>query len=140
MDDRVGCVMLLETLRRLKAQGTKSPNTIYFVGTVQEEVGLRGAHTAVEALKPDLGISPEAGIAADHPGGRPDSAQEKLGAGPVLYLAHGNFARAIGPPTNRHFSPERGATERPTHSYTVIVVPSSANTARAFFLPATFAK
>ena len=87
MDDRVGCVMLLETLRRLKAQGTRTPNTLYFVGTVQEEVGLRGAHTAVEAVKPDLGISLEAGIAADHPGGRPDSAQERLGAGPVLYLA-----------------------------------------------------
>ena len=87
MDDRVGCVMLLETLRRLKVQGTKTPNTIYFVGTVQEEVGLRGAHTAVEAVRPDLGISLEAGIAADHPGGRPDSAQERLGTGPVLYLA-----------------------------------------------------
>jgi putative aminopeptidase FrvX len=87
LDDRVGCVMLLETLRRLKAQGAKTPNTIYFVGTVQEEVGLRGAHTAVEAVKPDLGFSLEAGIAADHPGGRPDLAQEKLGAGPVLYLA-----------------------------------------------------
>ncbi len=87
MDDRVGCVMLVETLRRLKAQGVKTPNTIYFVGTVQEEVGLRGAHTAVEAVEPDLGISLEAGIAADHPGGRPDLAQEKLGGGPVLYLA-----------------------------------------------------
>ena len=87
MDDRVGCVMLLETLRRLKEQATKTPNTIYFVGTVQEEVGLRGAHTVVEAVKPDLGISLEAGIAADHPGGRPDWAQERLGAGPVIYLA-----------------------------------------------------
>jgi len=87
MDDRVGCVMLLETLRRLKEQGIRTPNTLYFVGTVQEEVGLRGAHTAVEAVKPDLGISLEAGIAADHPGGRPDQAQERLGAGPVVYLA-----------------------------------------------------
>jgi len=87
MDDRVGCVMLLETLRRLKEQGIKTPNTIYFVGTVQEEVGLRGAHTAVQAVKPDLGISLEAGIAADHPGGRADWAQERLGAGPVIYLA-----------------------------------------------------
>jgi endoglucanase len=87
MDDRVGCVMLIETLRRLKQQGTKLPNTIYFVGTVQEEVGLRGAHTAVQAVKPDLGISLEAGIAADHPGGRPDWAQERLGGGPVIYLA-----------------------------------------------------
>jgi putative aminopeptidase FrvX len=87
MDDRVGCVMLIETLRRLKEQGITMPNTIYFVGTVQEEVGLRGAHTAVQAVKPDLGISLEAGIAADHPGGRADWAQERLGAGPVIYLA-----------------------------------------------------
>jgi putative aminopeptidase FrvX len=87
LDDRVGCVMLLETLHRIKEQGIKTPNTIYFVGTVQEEVGLRGAHTAVAAVKPDVGISLEAGIAADHPGGRADSAQERLGAGPVIYLA-----------------------------------------------------
>ena len=87
MDDRVGCVMLLETLRRLKEQRINMPNTIYFVGTVQEEVGLRGAHTAIQAVKPDLGISLEAGIAADHPGGRADWAQERLGGGPVIYLA-----------------------------------------------------
>lgn len=68
LDDRVGCVMLLETLRRLRQQGSKIPNTLYFVGTVQEEIGLRGAHTAAMAVKPDLGISLEAGIAADHPG------------------------------------------------------------------------
>ncbi len=87
LDDRVGCVMLIETLRRLKEQGSKPPNTIYFVGTVQEEVGLRGAHTAVAAVKPDLGLSLEPGIAADHPGGQPDFVQERLGAGPVIYLA-----------------------------------------------------
>jgi len=87
MDDRVGCMMLLETLRRLKEQAIKTPNTIYFVGTVQEEVGLRGAHTAAAIVKPDVGISLEAGIAADHPGGKPDWAQERLGAGPVIYLA-----------------------------------------------------
>ena len=87
LDDRVGCVMLLETMRRLKEQDIKLPSTIYFVGTVQEEVGLRGAHTAVAAVNPDLGMSLEAGIAADHPGGRPDLAQERLGGGPVIYLA-----------------------------------------------------
>ncbi len=57
------------------------------MGTVQEEVGLLGAHTAVQLVKPDLGLSLEAGIAADHPGGRPDLAQERLGDGPVIYLA-----------------------------------------------------
>jgi putative aminopeptidase FrvX len=87
LDDRVGCVVLIETLRRLKEQGIKTPNTIYFVGTVQEEIGARGARTAVALVKPALGLSLEAGIAADHPGGRSDYAQEKLGAGPVIYLA-----------------------------------------------------
>jgi putative aminopeptidase FrvX len=87
LDDRVGCVMLIETLRRLKEQGIQTPNTIYLVGTVQEEIGARGAHTAVALVKPALGLSLEAGIAADHPGGRSDYAQEKLGAGPVIYLA-----------------------------------------------------
>jgi putative aminopeptidase FrvX len=79
--------MLIETLRRLKEQGIKTPNTIYFVGTVQEEIGSRGAHTAAAVVKPALGLSLEAGIAADHPGGRSDYAQEKLGHGPVIYLA-----------------------------------------------------
>ncbi|MBV8811216.1 MAG: M42 family metallopeptidase [Acidobacteriaceae bacterium] len=87
LDDRVGCVMLIETIRRLKEQGIKTPNTIYFVGTVQEEIGSRGAHTAVALVKPAIGLSLEAGIAADHPGGRSDFAQERLGAGPVIYLA-----------------------------------------------------
>jgi endoglucanase len=87
LDDRLGCVMLIETIRRLKERGVQTPNTLYFVGTVQEEIGARGAHTAAAAVKPALGISLEAGIAADHPGGREDLAQEKLGRGPVLYLA-----------------------------------------------------
>jgi len=67
-------------------KGSATPNTIYFVGTVQEEVGLRGAHTAIQAVKPDLGISLEAGIAADHPGGRADWGQRGLARG-VIYLA-----------------------------------------------------
>ena len=87
MDDRVGLVLMIETLRRLKEQGVRMPNTVYFVGTVQEEVGLRGAHTAVQAVKPDLGISLEVGLASDHPGGQLDRAQERLGGGPTIYLA-----------------------------------------------------
>jgi endoglucanase len=87
LDDRVGCVMLLEALGRLKEQGQKIPGTIYFVGTVQEEVGLRGARTAVDVVKPHVGISLEAGIAADHPGGKADLAQQRLGAGPTINLA-----------------------------------------------------
>lgn len=87
LDDRVGCVVMLEALRRIKLEHIVLPGTVYFVGTVQEEIGARGAQTAVEVVKPDLGMSLEAGIASDHPGGSLDAAQERLGSGPTIYLA-----------------------------------------------------
>ena len=43
LDDRIGCVVALETMRNLNKE---TPNEIYFAFTVQEEVGLRGARTA----------------------------------------------------------------------------------------------
>ncbi len=54
LDDRIGCVVAIETMRRLKK---KAPNEIYFVFTVQEEVGVRGARTAAYGIAPDIGIS-----------------------------------------------------------------------------------
>ncbi|TRO53760.1 M42 family peptidase, partial [Candidatus Bathyarchaeota archaeon] len=47
-DDRVGCAIMIETLKHL---GT-TDCTIYAVGTVQEEVGLRGAATATFGVDP----------------------------------------------------------------------------------------
>lgn len=54
MDDRIACAIAIEAMRRLNK---KAPNTIYFVFTVQEEVGLRGARTAAHAVDPDIGIA-----------------------------------------------------------------------------------
>jgi endoglucanase len=85
-DDRVGCLMLIETARYLKEKGLKTPNTLFFVGSVQEEVGSRGAETASRMVKPDLGLALEVGVAGDHPGVSPDEAQSKLGGGPSLFL------------------------------------------------------
>src|SRR5262249_50464528 len=58
--------------------------------TTQEEVGLRGAHTAAEAIKADIGIALEAGVTGDVFPGRPEDSQEKLGAGPGLFLFNGS--------------------------------------------------
>lgn len=55
LDDRIGCVVAIETMRRLKDEGT--PNENYFAFTVQEEVGLRGAKTAAFGVNPDIGIA-----------------------------------------------------------------------------------
>ncbi|NLJ80410.1 MAG: M42 family metallopeptidase [Firmicutes bacterium] len=63
MDDRVGCAVLLEVLKR-----SKNPlNTLYFVFTTQEEVGLRGARTAAYGLDPDLGIALDVTLTGDMP-------------------------------------------------------------------------
>lgn len=47
-DDRLGCFIMGEVLKRL--QGIDHPNTVYMVGTSSEEVGIRGAKTAVYRL------------------------------------------------------------------------------------------
>ncbi len=85
-DDRIGCVIMIEVARRLRAGGIQPPNTLYLVGSVQEEVGMRGSQTASQVIRPDIGISLEVGVAADFPGMSPDQAQERLGEGPGLFL------------------------------------------------------
>jgi len=83
-DDRVGCAVLIEAMRRLKASG--HPNQIFFAATTQEEVGLRGAHSAADVIKPDVGIAIEGGITGDSPGRNPEETQGVLGAGPGLFI------------------------------------------------------
>ena len=83
-DDRAGCAVLLEVMRRFNT--TAHPNQIFYAATTQEEVGLRGAHSAADAIKPDVGIAIEGGIAGDMPGTHPEETQAKLGAGPGIFL------------------------------------------------------
>lgn len=60
-DNRVGCYMLIEALKK----NTGSfPNDIWYVFSVQEEVGCRGAVVAAERIKPDIGISID--VTPDH--------------------------------------------------------------------------
>ena len=79
-DDRVGCGVVVEAMRRLAT--LPHPNQIVWAITTQEEVGLRGAHTAAERIKPELGIALEGGITGDVFPGRPEETQVRLGAGP----------------------------------------------------------
>jgi tetrahedral aminopeptidase len=64
-DDRVGCVVLVELLRRLK--DTPVDHDLYAVFTTQEEVGIRGARTAGYALEPDLAIALDVTLTGDLP-------------------------------------------------------------------------
>ncbi|MBC7522478.1 MAG: M42 family metallopeptidase [Sandarakinorhabdus sp.] len=83
-DDRVGLAVVIEALRRLRASG--HPNQLFVAATVQEEVGLRGARTSADIIKPDIGIAIEGGITGDSPGRNPEETQGVLGAGPGLFL------------------------------------------------------
>ena len=83
-DDRVGCAILIELMRRLARK--PHPNQLFFAATVQEEVGLRGAHTSAEMVKADVGIALEAGVTRDVYGVQREEAQEVLGGGPGLFL------------------------------------------------------
>ena len=83
-DDRVGCAVVVEAMRRLANE--PHPNQISWVITTQEEIGLRGAHTASDVVKPDLGIAIEGGITGDVFPGKPEETQVKLGAGPGIFL------------------------------------------------------
>ena len=83
-DDRIGVALVIEIMRTLNKKSI--PNTVYGVATVQEEIGLRGAHTSSYQVAPDIGISLESGVASDYPGITKDEAQEKLGDGPSIFL------------------------------------------------------
>ena len=85
-DDRIGLVIMIEALKQMRSAGMHLPNAVTFAGTVEEEIGLRGAMTASRLIQPDLGIALEVGIAADYPGTDAWQAEEKLGSGPAIFL------------------------------------------------------
>lgn len=88
-DDRAGVAMFMETLAQL-GDGDH-PNTVYGVGTVQEEVGLRGAQTAADAVHPDVSLIAETAIAGDMPGIEEHESPVKMGQGPVIYVLDGSM-------------------------------------------------
>lgn len=82
-DDRAACAIMIEVLRRLG----KTECTVYAVGTVQEEVGLRGATTSAFGIEPDFGIALDVTVAGDTPGVKESEAPIKMGKGPSLTIA-----------------------------------------------------
>ncbi|WP_420486128.1 M42 family metallopeptidase [Gottfriedia acidiceleris] len=83
-DNRIGCAIAIDVLEQL--QGQAHPNIVFGVGTVQEEVGLRGAKTSTYKIEPDIGFALDVGVAGDMPGVSEREAQGKLGKGPQIVL------------------------------------------------------
>ncbi|MDP7034998.1 MAG: M42 family metallopeptidase [Planctomycetota bacterium] len=82
-DNRAGSTVVLQTL--LEA-GTDHPNTLFGVASVQEEVGCRGATTAVRLVDPDIALVIEGSPADDLPGVKDQGRQGQLGKGTQIRL------------------------------------------------------
>ncbi len=89
IDNRASCVVLLHLLRRL--HGRSAPCRLTALVAVQEEVGLRGAHAAFTALRPDLAIVVDTAPAGGTPDTRGAAYPVRIGHGVLIQPANGGF-------------------------------------------------
>ncbi len=78
IDDRIGCYVLIKALKTMQ----NTSNDLYFVFTVQEELGLRGAKTSSFSISPDYAIAVDVTRTGDTPECKPMAV--KLGGGPAI--------------------------------------------------------
>lgn len=86
-DDRAGCAIIAEIIKGFPQTTDGTPFFAAF--TTQEEIGVRGARTAVHSLRPDVFIACEGTTAGDVPGdpyGRDEPPSTVLGGGPALSI------------------------------------------------------
>lgn len=88
-DDRIGVFIVLEALRRISENNISLPNEVYFASTTQEEVGLRGARTASQMIKPDIGFALDVDISGDSPGS--EGLVQKMGKGVSISAGDGSM-------------------------------------------------
>ncbi|CAG5077253.1 M42 family metallopeptidase [Parvicella tangerina] len=82
IDNRVSVFILIEALKKIK----NPPYDVYGVFTVQEEVGIRGAQVATQAIQPDFGINLDTTIAFDVPGASAHEKVTELGKGTAIKI------------------------------------------------------
>jgi tetrahedral aminopeptidase len=80
MDDRVGCALQIEVMRRLKQPAFD----VAFVFTTQEEVGPRGAVTSAHSIDPAIAIAIDLTGTGDTPRG--NKMDMSLGKGPAIKI------------------------------------------------------
>ena len=83
-DNRIGCAVMTDVMENLSKE--EHANTVYGVATVQEEVGLRGAQTSVNMLKPDVAFVLDTCVAGGTPGVADEIAPAKIGKGVAITL------------------------------------------------------
>lgn len=103
LDDRIGCVVAIEAMRKLNKTAA---NEVYFVFSVQEEVGVRGARVAAQAINPEIGIALDVTSTGDEIQGAKMAV--KLGGGTAIKIHDRGL---IVPPAVRDWMIERAEAD-----------------------------
>ena len=125
LDDRAGVYIMIEALR---AMGGGSAEVVA-AATTQEEVGLRGAHTAAYAVEPDISVALDVTLAADFPGSPAEQAVSRLGKGAAIKVM--DSSHLSHPKLVRHF---RDLAERHEIPYQLEILPRGGTDAGAMQL------
>ncbi|MBO0791860.1 MAG: M20/M25/M40 family metallo-hydrolase, partial [Ktedonobacteraceae bacterium] len=87
LDDKSGVFTVVEALRRIHERRAQLKAGVYFVSAVQEEVGLRGAHTSAYSVDPQIALAVDVTFTSDHPGtSKTELGDVKINGGPVLTI------------------------------------------------------
>lgn len=113
-DNRVGMAGVIQAGQFLARD--PGPNSLVLCGTVQEEVGLRGAKTAANRMRPDIAIVLEGPPADDTPGFNRADSQGRLGGGVQIRAFD---PTAITNPRFSRFVTDLARSERIPHQVTV---------------------
>ena len=95
LDDRIGCAIMIEAMRRLHGN---TPHELYFGFTVQEEVGRRGIIPLANRIHPDLGMAVDVTAAAEDM--IANKTAVRLGGGPAIKMSD---TKHIVPPFIRNW-------------------------------------
>lgn len=84
MDDRAACWVQIRAMQAIAKK--KSPHDLYFVFTVQEEVGLRGSTVSAYDVQPEISIALDVTLAVDVPGVPPEDGIAEMGKGIAIKI------------------------------------------------------
>ena len=122
-DNKAGLFIVAEALRLLKEEGGLHPGVgVYGLGTVQEEIGSRGAKTSSSGINPQSGVAVDMEHAVDYPGvspaehgsldmGKGPSISRGANTNPVVFDLLLRTAREDGIPHQVHIAPGSTPTD-----------------------------
>ncbi len=91
LDNRFACFIAIEAVRAIRKRRTALRRDVVIAFTTQEEVGLRGAMAAANAIGADIGIGLDVNLACDTPGVPDTQRVTKHGAGAAIMVQDGSM-------------------------------------------------